>query len=143
MRYWITPDGNYYEGEHVAIGSIEVTQRPSDLYDWNGMGWAINQQRYTIKITLDLETAVDTHIESVAASKGYGKSFSPQNATEACMKYASFVNKYQTEAIAFGNWIVAVWDVVYQVQADVLANLRPVPTAEQLISELPTMVWPV
>lgn len=32
MRYWITPDGSYYEGEFVAEGSIEVAQRPSDFH---------------------------------------------------------------------------------------------------------------
>lgn len=32
MRYWITPDGAYYEGEYVAEGSIEVPQRPSPFH---------------------------------------------------------------------------------------------------------------
>lgn len=37
--YWITPDGNYYEGRHVADGSIEVTQRPSPLHVWQNGEW--------------------------------------------------------------------------------------------------------
>jgi len=142
MRYWITPDGSYYEGDNVASGSIEVTQRPSDLYDWNGSSWVLNQQRFEDTTTADLEAAVDDHIDAVATAKGYGKRYR-DSATEACMKYAAFPNKYQAEAIAFGQWIVSVWDYVFQVQADVLASLRPVPTKEQLISELPVMVWPV
>lgn len=32
MRYWITPDGSYYEGENVAEGSIEVPKRPSQFH---------------------------------------------------------------------------------------------------------------
>lgn len=32
MRYWITPDGSYYEGENVADGSIECPQRPSQFH---------------------------------------------------------------------------------------------------------------
>ena len=32
MRYWITPDGSYYEGVNVAEGSIEVPQRPSQFH---------------------------------------------------------------------------------------------------------------
>lgn len=142
MRYWITPDGSYYEGENVASGSTEVTQRPNDLYDWNGAAWVLNQTRYISATSDSLESVIDDYIDSVAASKGYGKVYK-DGATEACMKYAAFTNKYQAEAIAFGNWIVAVWDVVYQVKADVLANIRPVPTSQQLISELPVMVWPV
>lgn len=142
MGFWITPDGSYYVGNHVAEGSIEATERPSDLYDWDGATWVLNQQRYTDLTTAELEAAVDDHIDAVAAAKGYGKRYR-NNATEACMKYASFVNKYQAEAIAFGQWIVAVWDYVIQVQSDVQAELRTVPTKEQLIAELPAMVWPV
>lgn len=32
MKYYITPDGSYYEGENVAEGSIEVPQRPSPFH---------------------------------------------------------------------------------------------------------------
>jgi len=38
-KYWITPDGNYYEGDFVADGSIPVTQRPSVDHEWNGNAW--------------------------------------------------------------------------------------------------------
>ena len=41
MRYFITPDGSYYEGENVAVSSVEVTQRPSAIHVWNN-GWAID-----------------------------------------------------------------------------------------------------
>lgn len=37
--YWITPDGNYYEGPYVADGSIPVTQRPSVAHEWSGGQW--------------------------------------------------------------------------------------------------------
>jgi hypothetical protein len=37
--YWITPDGAYYEGQFVADGSAEVTQRPSPLHIWQDGEW--------------------------------------------------------------------------------------------------------
>ena len=37
--YWITPDGNYYEGRHVAAGSTPVTQRPSVEHEWRNGKW--------------------------------------------------------------------------------------------------------
>ena len=40
--YWITPDGSYYEGLHVAEGSLAVPQRPSTQYLWSGSEWLIN-----------------------------------------------------------------------------------------------------
>jgi len=102
--------------------------------------WTAEYSEYLIRS--DLEAAVDDHIDAVATAKGYGKRYR-DGATEACMKYAAFPNKYQAESIAFGQWIVTVWDYVFQVQSDVIANLRPIPTKEQLIAELPVMVWPV
>ena len=40
--YWITPDGSYYEGQHVAEGSIAVTQRPTAQHKWSGSDWEID-----------------------------------------------------------------------------------------------------
>ena len=34
--YWITPDGNYYEGANVAEGSLAVPQRPGPYFEWQG-----------------------------------------------------------------------------------------------------------
>ena len=39
MRYWITPDGSYYEGEYVAEGSIEVLPRPSEFHAYVKNEW--------------------------------------------------------------------------------------------------------
>jgi hypothetical protein len=38
-KYWITPDGGYYEGDFVADGSIPVPQRPSVDHEWDGSKW--------------------------------------------------------------------------------------------------------
>jgi len=42
MGHYITPDGNYYNGEYVAEGSIEVTERPSPDHIWVDGGWVVN-----------------------------------------------------------------------------------------------------
>lgn len=141
MRYWITPDGSYYEGENVAVGSVEVTQRPSDLYDWNGAAWVLNPQRYEQKVSQEIEDALDSYIDSVAAARGYRRVGVTPSAS--CLGYAGFVNPYQAEAVAFGQWVASLWPAVFQIQSDVLNNIRPVPTAEQVIAELPVMVWPI
>ncbi len=36
---YITPDGNYTESPFVAEGSIEVPERPSASFAWNGTAW--------------------------------------------------------------------------------------------------------
>jgi len=37
--YWITPDGNYYEGRFVAQGSTPVPERPTDEHEWRNDKW--------------------------------------------------------------------------------------------------------
>lgn len=41
-KAWITPDGNYYVGTHVAEGSIEVPERPSGYHQWVDGEWALD-----------------------------------------------------------------------------------------------------
>lgn len=45
MNYFITPDGSYYEGENVAEGSIQVTQRPNEFYVWNNGVWQLDLKK--------------------------------------------------------------------------------------------------
>lgn len=42
-KQWITPDGNYYEGEHVADGSVAVPPRPSPDHRWVSDEWVFTQ----------------------------------------------------------------------------------------------------
>lgn len=156
MRYWITPDGNYYEGEYVAVGSIEVTQRPSDLYDLNGSVWVLNQAR-AIAIASELvENRIDLYADSVAEAKGYRRvGVVP---SDACTGYAGYPNAYQAQGIAFGQWLANCWPIVYAfqdtVQADIAAGTRQIPItdadidalADELIGIIQAthpMVWPV
>ncbi len=92
------------------------------------------------QVKATLEKAIDQHIDKVAKDKGYGRvDVSP---SAACLGYASYTNQYQAEAVAYGEWIASLWPVVHQIMADVQAGTRDVPTTEQLIAELPAMVWP-
>ena len=91
------------------------------------------------QIKINLEKAIDQHIDSVAAAKGYGRDGMTPSA--ACLGYAAYANEYQSEAVAFGEWIASLWPVVYQIMDAVETGARDIPTAEELIAELPEMVW--
>jgi hypothetical protein len=54
----------------------------------------------------------------------------------------SNVPQWAAEHAAYFAWRDQCWIKAYQIQADVAAGLRPVPTPEQVISELPILVWP-
>jgi len=90
-------------------------------------------------ITAKKEKVIDNHIDKVAAARGYGRD--GIRPSVACIGYASYENEYQAEAIGYGKWVASLWPVVFSIMSDVSVGLRDIPTDEELISELPEMVW--
>jgi len=82
------------------------------------------------RIAALLEYAVQDHLDATARSRRY------DSIVSAC-SYAGAANRFQAESVAFIQWRAAVWDHCYQVLADVQAGTRAVPTADELIAELP------
>lgn len=79
---------------------------------------------------------LDEHIDNTAKSKGYDNRVT-------CTIRAGYINPWQQEGITFGQWMDSCYVKAYQIQADVLAGTRTTPTAEELIAEMPVVVWPV
>lgn len=82
-----------------------------------------------------LISAVQAHLDATARTRGYDGILS------LCTYAASTIAQFAAEGQAGVNWRDAVWAYCYQVMADVQAATRSIPTAEQLISELPTINW--
>lgn len=88
------------------------------------------------RIRLDLVTAVQAHLDATARERGYDGILS-------LASYAASTHPpFSAEGRAGLDWRDAVWGHCYQVLADVQAGNRAVPSAEELIAELPAMVWP-
>ncbi len=87
------------------------------------------------QIKQQLTLAVQMHLDEKARERNY------DNIVSAC-SYAAAVNPFQEEGLAYLNWRSSVWAYCYTVLAEVEAQTRPVPTAEELIAELPTIVLP-
>ncbi|MBR5172076.1 MAG: hypothetical protein IKW14_01615, partial [Phascolarctobacterium sp.] len=49
--------------------------------------------------------------------------------------------KYAQEAKAVKDWNTAVWDKCWDILAEVKEGKRAVPTLEEVIAELPVLVW--
>jgi hypothetical protein len=63
-------DGGYYEGERRNILDTSAPQRPSALYDWDGVQWVLNIARQAEQQRLaDLSAALtaDTQIQALKA----------------------------------------------------------------------------
>ena len=87
-----------------------------------------------------IESAIDIYIDNVAAQRNYGTA--TMSPTAACIAYVGYANPYQAEALAFATWKASIWPIVFQIMDDCVNGLRAEPTAEEIIEELPKLVWP-
>ena len=51
------------------------------------------------------------------------------------------IEKFRLEAEAVRDWVSYVWAKCYEILAQVEAGERDIPTLEEVISELPVLVW--
>lgn len=80
-----------------------------------------------------LVSAVQAKLDQDAKALGYDSIFT-------AITYVGDSNpKFAAEGLAFKNWRSAVWTYCYQALADVQAGTRTVPTAEELVAELPVL----
>lgn len=86
------------------------------------------------QIRADRVAAVYAHLNAAAQALGYDD-------IRAAVTYADepAVPKFQAEGRAFRAWRSLVWAHCYQVLDDVQAGRRPIPSAQDLIAELPAL----
>lgn len=88
------------------------------------------------KIIADFAQSVQQHLDDFARTLGYDGIMS------ACTYATSTVPKFKAE----GQYAVeardATWAKCYEVLAAVEAGSRPMPTLEELLTELPVLTWP-
>lgn len=87
-------------------------------------------------ITRQYTDAIQEYLDQTAQTKNYATILS------ACSYAAGNHPKYSVEGQACLVWREAVWDKCYEILNDVQTGVRPPPTLQQVIAELPQMVWP-
>lgn len=89
------------------------------------------------QIRAALTDAVYAHMNAAAQARGYDD-------IKAAVTYAEepAVPLFQAEGRALRAWRSLVWAHCYQVLADVQAGTRAIPSAAQLIAELPALDLP-
>lgn len=79
---------------------------------------------------------IQRRLDTFAQTRGY------DNALSAASYATSTDEKFRAE----GQYIVeardATWAAAYVILDDVLAEKRPIPTEEELLAEMPELVWP-
>lgn len=81
-----------------------------------------------------IERAIEKHMDEVARADGWDNRWT-------CVARAGYANPWQQKGIKFGQWMDSCWTIAIQAQADVTAGIRPMPTPEQAVAELPVMIW--
>lgn len=85
----------------------------------------------------DYRIAIRLHVERTAQQRGYDTGTS-------CASYAnSSVPLWAGEATAFVAWRDAVWSYAFTELGKVQSGLRPQPTVDEIVAELPEIQWPV
>lgn len=83
----------------------------------------------------DMEERLERYTEEVARQRRYRM--------DTLQLWANSVNPtFATEAQTYLSWYESFWTAAAQVEADVRAGTRTAPTYDELILELPQIVWP-
>lgn len=138
-KYFVRVDGTYigaFDGAEPPAGSIEVPFAPeTSAHVWHGAGYAMPSPTPE-QIISALTAAVQTHLDATARTRNYDGILS------LCSYAASTSPVFGPEGLAGVAWRDAVWASCYAILAEVQAGNRTVPTAAELLAELPAMVWP-
>lgn len=81
------------------------------------------------------EAAIDNFMNQKAKDRGYDSRIT-------CALRAGFSGPFQSEGLAFAQWMDSCYTYTYQVLEQVKSGARPQPTVEELLNELPVLTWP-
>lgn len=122
MAYAVRNDGQGWRAvasiDDVGEGETFSELQPAPIVDVRG----------------NLTAAVQAHLDAGAQALGYDNIFT-------AVTYADepAVAKFQAEGEALRAWRSKVWDKCYVIMADVESGKQAVPTADELIAELPLL----
>lgn len=127
------PSVGQYDDQHmsVPINIIEATRDDETIYEYDMM--LVRQGSDEIATAIN---AVQEMMDLKAKERGY------DNILSACTYATNTNTKFAAEGQACVTWRDSVWSACYQIMADVASGTVPEPTLNELLAELPSMVWP-
>lgn len=87
------------------------------------------------EIQQQLTNAVQNYMDTTVQARNY------DNINSACTYANSTDHIFAAEGVACVKWRDAVWRKCYDMLAEVKAGTRAIPTAEEVIAELPALEW--
>ena len=140
-------------GDNIPMDCVEITadyhaellaaqsQGASIQSDENGYPVAVfppppTPEQIEAATIAELTATVQLHLDTKARERNY------DNILSLCTYATSTNPTFAAEGQAGVNWRDACWTKCYEVMAAVKAGIRTTPTSEELISELPVLIWP-
>jgi len=128
--YKINTDGTLQVGSGTVLpkGFTEHTigQEPQELLDAKTNQELANRPA-------EITQAIQSHLDSQAQALRYDNMMSARS-------YAGYTNPFQAEAQKLAVWASDCWVVAGNIEYDVQTGLRAMPTADEVIAELPVYV---
>lgn len=88
------------------------------------------------EIIASFRWAIQGHIDATAREKNY-------DSGNSLASYVASTNPtWANEALVFVAWRDSVWEYSYSELDKVMSGVRPKPSVEEFILELPVIVWP-
>ena len=112
-------------------GSIEISEEEAlEIKQQESILSPEEQQAALIK---SYDSSLTLYFDSKAKEKNYDNRIS-------CSVRAGYPGPFQAEGLAFATWMDTCNAICYQILADVQAELRPIPTIEEVTLEFPTLI---
>lgn len=122
---------------YKSIGMEEMEVEQAYDGNWYVKGYApIEPTKSEKEIQEELERGIEAWMNTVVAKRDY-------DSIDTCIaRYTDSPNpKYAQEAKAVKNWNTLVWDKCWDILKEVKEGKRAIPTLEEVIAELPVLVW--
>lgn len=128
---WVTPTTPPQCGQFERVEqSVPAQVDGVWMQQWRIVPWSAEE------IQTALTDAIQQHLDSTARAHAYDGILS------LCTYATSPSPRFAAEGQAGVEWRDACWTAGYQILAECQAGTRAIPTPEELIAELPAMVWP-
>lgn len=152
--FYAKSTGGFYDvdihGNNIPQDAVEITnEEHTALLEGQSQGKVIVADKDGYPVLQDppppsLDQVVSTlsdavrsnHLDKTAKERGY------DSIVSLCSYATSTVAKYASEGHAGVVFRDQVWEAATPILNDVLTGAVPAPTAEELIEQLPTIVWP-